>query len=185
MYNTITGKRAIYYHTSWSNYGRNYQVKDIPENVIDIAYAFWDVKSDGSIITLDSWADIDKRYVANGVEPLDNWNDTNSNFYGNFGQFKKMLDKKRALNIMLSLGGWTNSKNFSDMVSKDVSRTNFVNNLINIFHKYPIFNGVSIDWEYLSNDGVNYGNVGNSVSKDDCANFIILLKWYYIILFNQ
>lgn len=176
MYNTITGKRAIYYHTSWSNYGRNYQVKDIPEDVVDIAYAFWDVKSDGSIVTLDSWADIDKRYVANGLEPLDNWNDTNSTFYGNFGQFKKLLDKKRSLNIMLSLGGWTNSKNFSDMVSKDLSRTTFVNNLINIFHKYPIFNGISIDWEYLSNDGINYGNVGNSVSKDDCANFIILLK---------
>lgn len=176
VYETITGKRAIYYHTSWSNYSRNYQVKDIPEDVVDISYAFWDVKADGSIVTLDSWADTDKRYISNGVEPLDSWNDTKSSFFGNFGQLKKLLDSNRQLNITLSLGGWNNSRNFSDMVSKEVSRINFVNNLISIFQKYPIFNGVSIDWEYLSNDGVNYGNVGNSVSRDDSVNFIILLK---------
>ena len=176
QFNTITSKRAIYYHTSWSNYARNFQVKDIPEDVMDISYAFWDVKSDGSIVTLDSWADTDKRYVASGVEPLDNWNDTKSIFFGNFGQFKKLLDSGKKLNITLSLGGWTNSKFFSDMVSKEVSRTKFVNNLIDIFKKYPIFNGVSIDWEYLSDDGINYGNSGNIVSKDDSKNFIFLLK---------
>ena len=176
QFNTITGKRAIYYHTSWSNYARNFQVKDIPEDVMDISYAFWDVKSDGSIVTLDSWADTDKRYISSGVEPLDNWNDTKSTFFGNFGQFKKLLESGRRLNITLSLGGWTNSKYFSDMVSKEVSRTNFVNNLIDIFKKYPIFNGVSIDWEYLSDDGINYGNTGNIVSKDDSKNFILLLK---------
>jgi GH18 family chitinase len=42
------GKRAILYHTNWANYGRNFQVKDIPiKGVTDIAYAFFNMKDNG------------------------------------------------------------------------------------------------------------------------------------------
>jgi GH18 family chitinase len=30
-----------------------------------------------------------------------------SGLFGNFGQFKKLLDNGRKINITLSLGGWT------------------------------------------------------------------------------
>ena len=95
IYNTPTGKRAVYYHTNWSGYGRNFQVKDIPECVTDISYAFWNVNADGSIITGDSWADTDKRYTgADGVPPADTWNDA-TGMFGNFGQLKKLRDSGR------------------------------------------------------------------------------------------
>jgi chitinase len=126
IFNTPTGKRAIYYHTAWSTYDRKFQVKDIPESVTDIAYAFWNVNPDGSIMTGDAWADTDKRYTgSDGVSPPDTWNDA-SGLFGNFGQFKKLLDNGRKINITLSLGGWTWSKNFSPaMSSKKHLRTNF------------------------------------------------------------
>ena len=42
------GKRVILYHTNWANYGRNFQVKDIPvQGVTDIAYAFFNLKDEG------------------------------------------------------------------------------------------------------------------------------------------
>ena len=41
-------KKCILYHTNWANYGRNFQVKDIPiQGVSDIAYAFFDVSDSG------------------------------------------------------------------------------------------------------------------------------------------
>ena len=175
-HNTPTGKRAVYYHTNWSCYGRNFQVKDIPSDVVDIAYAFWDVKPDGTIATGDAWADTDKRYTGgDSVQPADTWNDA-SGMFGNFGQFKKLMDSGRKINLTLSLGGWTWSKHFSTSVSTETNRTNFVSNIINTFKKYPVFNGVSLDWEYVSNDGVNYGNDGNSVSPRDSDNFVLFLQ---------
>jgi chitinase len=177
-FNTPTGKKAIYYHTSWSGYARNFQVSNIPKDVTDIAYAFWNLTPNGDIMSGDTWADYDKRFTgSDSVNPPDNWNETGSNsFYGNFGQFKKMLDNGSNVNINLSLGGWTWSKNFSLAMASETTRNNLINNIINIFRKYPIFTGVSIDWEYVSNDGVNYGLEGNSVSPQDSANFILFLK---------
>src|SRR2546423_12953533 len=38
--------KVILYHTNWANYGRNFQVKDIPiRAVTDIAYAFFNLAS--------------------------------------------------------------------------------------------------------------------------------------------
>ena len=80
------------------------------------------------------------------------------------------------MKVQLSIGGWTWSKYFSDAVSTDAKRRIFVNSLISIFKKYPIFNGVSIDWEYPSTDGVNYGNEGNVVRREDGTNLVIFIK---------
>ena len=83
---TPTGKRAIYYFCNWSVYSRNFQVKDIPGDVVDIAYAFYNLQPDGTVLTGDSWADIDKRYIgSDSVSPPDSWNDSTSTFFGNLG----------------------------------------------------------------------------------------------------
>ena len=176
IFNTPTGKRAIYYHTNWSGYARDYQVNDLPESVMDISYAFWDVTPTGGIVSTDPWADFDKRFTSGGVPPQDTWNDSGSGMYGNFNQLKKLRDSGRKINATLSLGGWTLSKNFSPAMSTEQTRTNLVNNIISAFKKYPIFTGVSLDWEYVSNDGVNHGNAGNISRPEDSDNFILFLQ---------
>jgi chitinase len=103
-------KRVILYHTNWSCYQRNYQVKDIPINLItDINYAFYDLRdcnnnnnnnnnnqSSKVPTSSDPWADYEKRYTdeKEGLLPLDSWNDQPGpgQFYGNFGQFKKLKE---------------------------------------------------------------------------------------------
>ena len=169
-----TAKRCIYYHANWSTYARNYQIKDIPKEVTDISYAFFNLDTQGNVTQGDSWADSEKRF-SDGVEPQDSWNDPGVGFYGNFGQIKKLQNSGRKLDVSLAIGGWTWSKNFSPAVSTVATRTNFVNNIISIFKRYTIFSGVSIDWEYVSNDGINYGSPGNIATKEDSENLALFL----------
>lgn len=180
-YTTPTGKTVLMYHANWVNYGRNFQVKDLPIDYIpDIAYAFFNLKNGPNgweIVTGDSWADFDKRYTGDqSVAPPDSWNDSDSSFFGLFGQFMKLKKAGKKFNLQLSVGGWTWSAHFSTAVATAKDRESFANSLIDLFKKYPIFNGISLDWEYLSDDGVNYGNGGNAVSPNDANNFIEFLK---------
>lgn len=178
---TPTGKNAIYYHSSWSNYGRNYQVKDLPiDNLTDVSYAFFNVlasTSGSGFMTAsgDSWADFDNPYIGKGVEPQNNWSSPPSDL-GNFGQFHKLLSQGKKFNFSLALGGWTWSKYFSDAMSTQTNRQSLVDSIQAILMKYPnLFNGITIDWEYLNTDA-NVGNVGNTFSKSDDKNFIEFLK---------
>jgi chitinase len=99
---------------------------------------------------------------------------------GLFGQFNKLVNAtKNGLHLTLSIGGWTWSKNFSLAVRTEGSRGSLADSIISLFQQWPCFHGVSIDWEYLSNNGVNYGNDGNIVHPDDSENlakFIELLR---------
>ncbi len=171
------GKRAIYYHTSWSNYGRDYQVKHLPiDYITDIAYAFFNVKPDGTVVTGDAWADFDNPLIGKGVDPQNTW-ETSKDCLGNLGQFNKLRKQGKKFNFALAVGGWTWSANFSDAVSTAANRTNFVRSVQDLFKTWPgLFNGVSLDWEYLSNDGKNYGLDGNKATPQDADNFIELLK---------
>src|SRR6185295_4583192 len=51
------------------------------------------------------------------------------------------------LKILISIGGWTWSKNFSDATLTDSSTKNFVLSAVDIVSKYNL-DGIDIDWEY-------------------------------------
>lgn len=176
---TPTGKRAIYYHTEWSIYGRQYFVKDLPiDHLVDIAFSFVNVLESGEVVISDKWACIQNPFIENGVAPANSWwPEPPPEDLGLFGQFKKLLkDQGKEFNLSLAIGGWTFSKYFSDAFATPQARTTFVTSLSKILTDYPIFNGICIDWEYVSDNGVNYGLAGNSVRKEDGENFIIVLQ---------
>ena len=81
----------------------------------------------------------------------------------------KML--KPELNILISLGGWTWSKNFSDAVLTDSSTRNFANSCIAIMAKYNL-DGVDIDWEYPGMRGDN-----NKFRPEDKEHYTLLFKY--------
>jgi chitinase len=185
-YEPLPNKNIVIYHTNWSGYGRQYQVCDLPIDVIPtIAYAFYNIDASGNIMTGDAYADTDKRFTSafssnvsdtsRSVPPPDSWNE-NSSYYGNFGQFRKLKEAGKKFNLWLSIGGWTWSKYFSPAMSTPANRQNAINSLMKLFDTYKIFNGASIDWEYISDDGVNYGNEGNIATKGDAANCLEFLK---------
>ncbi|KAI3631898.1 hypothetical protein MIR68_010067, partial [Amoeboaphelidium protococcarum] len=180
------GKVINVYHTSWSNYGRNFQVADlgkqIDAGVSDVSYAFFNLvqEANGWIIKSgDEWAEFQKTYGTDGkasVGKPDTWEDSSANNAGNFGQLRKLKEAGKQFNLHLSVGGWTWSKNFSLAVRTQESRTMLIGSIIQFFKAYTFFNGVDFDWEYLSNDGKNYGNEGNIAHPDDCDNFQLFLK---------
>jgi len=174
-------KKLTIFHTDWSTYARNFQVADLPVNSIsEIVYAFYNLADSGggnyTIISGDTYADYTKRYVSGSfVPPADTWA-SNTGIYGNFGQFQKLKASGKLKSLVLGVGGWTWSANFSKAVSTASSRSTLVNSIITTFQTFPIFNGIAFDWEYLSNNGINYGNTGNSVSANDPANFLSFLQ---------
>src|SRR4029079_16412058 len=68
---------------------------------------------------------------------------------------RKLSELKRInpdLKILISIGGWTWSKNFSDATLSDTSRKNFALSAVDIVSKYDL-DGVDIDWEYPAMQG--------------------------------
>jgi chitinase len=63
---------------------------------------------------------------------------------------RKLSELKRInpkLKVLISIGGWTWSKNFSDAVLTDTSTQNFASSAVAIVSKYNL-DGIDIDWEY-------------------------------------
>ncbi|HET6240383.1 MAG TPA: glycoside hydrolase family 18 protein, partial [Arthrobacter sp.] len=134
----------------------------------------------------DAFADYGKSYSADiSVDGVgDVWNQP---IQGNFNQLKKLKAKYPSLKILISIGGWTYSKYFSDAASTDAKRKAFVSSCVNMFLKGDlplvdgfggpgsaagIFDGIDIDWEY---PGSPNGHVGNHYSAADKQNFTLLL----------
>ncbi|HEX3788002.1 MAG TPA: glycoside hydrolase family 18 protein, partial [Pseudonocardiaceae bacterium] len=106
---------------------------------------------------------------------------------GNFHQLQELKLKYPNLKILLSIGGWTYSKYFSDVAATSASRQKFVSSCVDMFLKgnipasggyggpgtaAGIFDGFDIDWEYPGSTG---GHLGNHVSANDTANYTALL----------
>jgi chitinase len=88
----------------------------------------------------------------------------------NFRLLNDLKKVNKDLKILISLGGWTWSKNFSDAVLTDTSNRNFSQSSVDIVAKYDL-DGVDIDWEYP-------GMIGDSnvFRPEDKQNYTILFK---------
>ena len=74
------------------------------------------------------------------------------------------------LKILISIGGWTWSKNFSDATLTDTSTRNFALSAVAIVAKYNL-DGIDIDWEYPGMIGDN-----NVYRPEDKQHYTILFK---------
>ncbi|MDN3024134.1 glycoside hydrolase family 18 protein [Streptomyces sp. S.PB5] len=207
----VPGERVAYF-TSWSIYANQYYLKTLDQNgtaakLTKLNYAFQNIdpinltcmaanksgSSDESDPTgndgaSDAWADYQKGFTAaesvDGV--ADQWGQS---LKGNFNQIKKLKAKHPNLKVLVTLGGWTFSKYFSDAAATDASRKKFVKSCVDMFIKgnlpkigddpaggdgaaAGVFDGIDIDWEF---PGSPDGHTGNHYSAQDAANFTALL----------
>lgn len=88
----------------------------------------------------------------------------------NFRLLNDLKKVNKDLKVLISLGGWTWSKNFSDAVLSDTSNRNFSQSAVDIVAKHDL-DGVDIDWEYP-------GMIGDSnvFRPEDKQNYTILFK---------
>ncbi|HUQ66855.1 MAG TPA: glycoside hydrolase family 18 protein [Flavitalea sp.] len=88
----------------------------------------------------------------------------------NFRLLNDLKKTNKDLKIMISLGGWTWSKNFSDAVLSDTSNRNFSQSAVDIVAKHDL-DGIDIDWEYPGMTGDS-----NIYRPEDKQNYTILFK---------
>src|SRR5262249_27384697 len=136
----------------------------------------------------DAWADYQKSFTADqsidGV--ADSWGNS---LKGNFNQLKKLKARYPNLRTLVTIGGWTYSKYFSDVAATHPPRKKLVSSCIDMYTKgnlpkvgdapaggpgvaAGVFDGIDIDWEF---PGSPDGHTGNHYSAQDKANFTALL----------
>ena len=204
---TSGGLRVAYYD-QWSIYANAYYPKNVDAIAGNLDYLIYDFANiDPSNLTCfettkaadtsesnpnagdgagDSFADYQKSFGADiSVDGVaDAWGQP---IVGNFNQLKKLKARHPNLKVVLSIGGWTYSKYFSDVAASDASRKKFVSSCIDMFIKgnlpsqggyggtgsaAGIFDGFDLDWEYPASAG---GHLGNHYSAADTSNFTALL----------
>ncbi len=167
----VPGSRFIIaYYPSWVA-GRGALVKDIPaEKLTHINYAFSNVSGSGECILGDVNADVEKLFTADqGVSGTAD--DASVSFHGNFNQLLELKRKYPHLKVLISIGGWSWSGNFTAAAQDDASRRRFAASCIDLYLKQynGVFDGLDIDWEYPVSGGLNPGKA------EDKINYTLLL----------
>lgn len=191
-----SGYKRVGYFVQWGIYARNFRLADMDRSgaaatLTHLNYAFGGITPDGQCTVTapglsDSFADYGKSFSA--AESVDGVGDIwDQQLKGNFNQLKELKAKYPGLKVLISLGGWTWSKNFSDVALTDAARKKFVSSCVDIYVRgnlptadgaggpgsaLGVFDGIDIDWEYPGSEG----NTGNVVRAEDTRNFTLLLE---------
>ncbi|MFI0480846.1 glycosyl hydrolase family 18 protein [Actinomadura sp. 9N215] len=205
------GYAKVGYFVQWGIYGRQYFVKNLDttgnaRRLTHINYAFGNIdpvnltclhgvtkgtsqnpqdpnQGDGAG---DAEADYGRPFSA--AQSVDGVADSGwEKLQGNYNQLLKLKKKYPHLKVLISLGGWTYSKYFSDVAKTDASRKKFVQSCLDIYIKgnlpvyagkggpgtgAGIFDGIDLDWEWPGAEG----HPGNHVGKDDKRNNTLLIE---------
>lgn len=88
----------------------------------------------------------------------------------NFATLVGLKQQNPSLQVLISVGGWTWSGNFSDMVLTKQSRRRFIDSVVEFIERYKL-DGLDVDWEYPGMTGN-----GNRFRPEDKRNFTLVLK---------
>ncbi|MER7772560.1 glycoside hydrolase family 18 protein [Kitasatospora sp. NPDC096140] len=189
------GQRVGYF-TQW---GADSSAKRVQETgqaakLTVINYAFGNVSADGTCFQTndagqgDAHDDYQRAFSA--AESVDGVADApEQELKGHFNQLRKLKAKNPQLRTVISLGGWSWSRYFSDAAATDEARKKFVSSCIDLYLKGDVpvlagspeggrgaaagvFDGIDIDWEYPGGGG----DAGNVVRPEDGRNFTLLMR---------
>ena len=88
----------------------------------------------------------------------------------NFATLVGLKRQNPSLQVLVSVGGWTWSGNFSDMALTKASRRRFIDSVVEFVDRYHL-DGLDIDWEYPGLTGA-----GNRFRPEDKRNYTLLLE---------
>jgi chitinase len=88
----------------------------------------------------------------------------------NFAFLKSLKAQKHSLTVLVSVGGWLWSTNFSDVAFSANTRVTFIDSVMEFLTRYDL-DGLDIDWEYPGMPGA-----GHTFRSEDKQNFTLLLK---------
>jgi len=88
----------------------------------------------------------------------------------NFKYLVGLKKKNPKLKVLISIGGWGWSGNFSDAALSDTSRKAFAASAVAIVKQYKL-DGIDIDWEYPGQVGI-----GNTHRPEDKQNYTLMFQ---------
>ncbi|MBS3046372.1 glycosyl hydrolase family 18 protein [Enterobacter mori] len=151
--------------------------------------AAWTGKKTNEMTILDPWGDC-QSYFNNGFSgwkpfgfgPAGTYQDGTSEdcFYqskvqGVLGALRDLQDKAKqqghSLALSFSLGGWTMSHAFHQLVKSDSAVDTLVASIIDLFKRFPMFSEIDVDWEYPNGPGN-----GNPHGPEDGENYVRLIS---------
>lgn len=88
----------------------------------------------------------------------------------NFATLLALQRENPSLTVLVSVGGWLWSGNFSDMALTKESRSAFIQSVVEFVERYQL-DGLDIDWEYPGMVGA-----GNRFRPEDKENYTRLVK---------
>ena len=88
----------------------------------------------------------------------------------NFATLVSLKQQNPTLGVLVSVGGWLWSGNFSDMALTKESRSRFIESVVEFVDHYKL-DGLDIDWEYPGMIGA-----GNRFRPEDKRNYTLLVK---------
>ncbi|MFG1754172.1 glycosyl hydrolase family 18 protein [Streptosporangium sandarakinum] len=205
-----SGYARVGYFVQWGIYGRQYFVRNldttgVASKLTHLNYAFGNIDP----VNLTCLHGVTKGTTADPQDPsqgdgagdaeadygrpmsaaqsVDGVADTGwEKLRGNYNQLRKLKAKYPNLKVLISLGGWTYSKYFSDVAATDASRKKFVSSCIDMYIKgnLPVYNaaggpgsaagifdGIDLDWEWPGAEG----HAGNHIGANDKANNTLLI----------
>ncbi|MEZ5450511.1 MAG: glycosyl hydrolase family 18 protein [Thiolinea sp.] len=95
----------------------------------------------------DHYAAVERAYPGDApVDPLK----------GNIGQLVRLKLARPELKVLVSIGGWLMSDPFFTLANDPQARKVFVASVLRFLQRYPVFDGVDIDWEYPGGGALPY-----------------------------
>ncbi|MFC5908041.1 glycoside hydrolase family 18 protein [Streptacidiphilus monticola] len=179
-------KELIGYFTQWGIYSGFFEKKLVTSGEInhltELDYAFSDIAADGTCSSGDPWADYQRPFAAD--EAVDGQGESYdaTALHGNFNQLRELKAANPHLKIVMSIGGWSWSKNFSQLALTAEGRQKFVASCVDQYIKGDIpglpagaaagiFDGISVDWEYPGAPGND-----NPYGPQDTPDFTALMQ---------
>lgn len=157
------GPRIVAYLASWGVRSKGTRIAELPgDRLTHIIYAFANVGADGMMALEDPCLDAGRCGSGNATSTG-----------GNFGQLRALKERHPHLKVLVAVGGWTRSVNFSNAALTPESRQRFAQSGIELFLRgWPgLFDGLDIDWEYPV-----FGGARENVTRpEDRENFTLLL----------
>jgi chitinase len=189
-----SGKQVIGDFTQWGIYSGYFEKNLITSGQIDhlteLDYAFSNIAPDGTCTSGDTWADYQRPFAAG--ESVNGTADTaDQSLLGNFNQLKELKAAHPGLKIVMGIGGWSWSGQFSGLAETAAGRQKFVRSCIDQYIRGDIsglpagaaagiFDGISVDWEYPGELGNN-----NPFGPQDTPDFTALMSEFHSELAAQ